>query len=116
MWGALFAAGHGWYFLIFWFLPAVTALQVLLRIRGIAEHAGYAAGQDQSRNARTVKPSWQTLLCAPHNVNFHVEHHLYPSVPFHRLPGLHATLTADGTVPAANVFRGYGQVLRELIR
>ena len=26
------------------------------------------------------------------NMPFHAEHHLYPSIPFHRLPDAHATL------------------------
>jgi fatty acid desaturase len=116
VWGVLFSLGHGWYFLFFWYLPAITSLQVLLRIRGIAEHAGYVAGEDQSRNARTVKPSWQTFLCAPHNVNFHIEHHLYPSVPYFRLPELHRTLSERGAIPAENVFRGYGAVLAQLVK
>lgn len=116
MWAALHALGHGRYFLFFWYLPAITSLQVLLRIRGIAEHAGYQPGTDQSRNARTVRPSWQTFLCAPHNVNYHIEHHLYPSVPYFQLPLLHRKLTAGGVIPAENVFSGYGAVLAELVK
>lgn len=116
IWLALFLLGHGWLYLFLWVLPAVTALQVLLRIRGIAEHAGYQPGPDQSRNARTVLPSFQTLVFAPHNVNFHIEHHLYPSVPFFRLPELHRLLSERGAIPATNVYPGYGKVLRELVR
>lgn len=116
LWAVLHAVGHGWYFLFFWYLPAITALQVLLRIRGIAEHAGYAPGPDQSRNARTVRPSFQTFLFAPHNVNFHIEHHLYPSVPFYRLPELHRRLVERGAIPPENVFAGYGAILAQLVR
>lgn len=116
MWLALFLLGHGWLYLFLWVLPAVTALQVLLRIRGIAEHAGYQPGPDQSRNARTVLPSFQTIVFAPHNVNFHIEHHLYPSVPFFRLPELHRILRERGAIPATNVYPGYGKVLAELVR
>jgi fatty acid desaturase len=78
LWGVLFSTGHGWLYLFLWVLPAVTGLQVLLRIRGVAEHAGYQPNADQRQNARTVLPSWQTFLFAPHHVNYHIEHHLYP--------------------------------------
>lgn len=116
IWFGLWSAGHGWFYFFFWFLPAITALQVLLRIRGIAEHAGYQPNPDQSRNARTVINPVQTFVFAPHNVNYHVEHHLYPAVPFHQLPKLHKLMMSKGMVPAENIFRGYRQVLGELVR
>lgn len=116
LWGALYLLGQGWLFFFLWFLPAITALQVLLRIRGIAEHAGYTANPDQSKNARTVVNPLQTFVFAPHNVNFHIEHHLYPSVPFHRLPYLHKVLSERGAIPQTNVYSGYGKVIAELVR
>lgn len=116
MWGALFAAGHGWYFLFFWVLPAITALQVLLRIRGIAEHAGYQPNPDQRTNARTVINPIQTFIFAPHNVHYHIEHHVYPAVPFYNLPKLHRLMMEQNLIPASNIFYGYRQVLKDLIK
>lgn len=29
------------------------------------------------------------------NMNYHLEHHLYPTVPYHRLPDLHDMITDD---------------------
>ncbi len=115
LWGALFFSGHGWLYLIFWVLPAVTALQVLLRIRGIAEDAGYQSNIDQRMNARTVLNPLQTFLFAPHNVAFHIEHHVYPAVPFYNLRKLHRLMMAEGLIPPQNLFRGYGKVLADLI-
>jgi fatty acid desaturase len=116
MWSILFLAGHGWYYLFFWVLPAVTFLQVLLRIRGITEHAGYQPNADQRLNARTVLNPVQTFIFAPHNVNYHIEHHVYPAVPFHNLPKLHRLMMELNLIPPANLYRGYGQVLRELTK
>jgi fatty acid desaturase len=116
IWLALYSVDFGWYYLFLWVLPAFTALQVLLRIRGIAEHAGYTANPDQSRNARTVINPVQTFIFAPHNVNYHVEHHIYPAVPFHNLPKLHRLMMNKNMVPAENIFRGYRQVLSELVK
>lgn len=116
MWGTLYTLGFGWYFLFFWFLPAITALQVLLRIRGIAEHAGYQPNTDQRLNARTVINPIQTFIFAPHNVNFHIEHHVYPAVPFYNLPKLHELMMQENMVPASNMFTGYRQILKQLIK
>lgn len=114
LFGALLLSGHGWFYLFFWLLPMMTFLQVLLRIRGIAEHAGYASNPDQRQNARTVVNPVQTFIFAPHNVNYHIEHHLYPAVPFYNLPRVHSLLKAQDSLPAANLYTGYGAVIREL--
>jgi fatty acid desaturase len=112
---ALYALGHAWYYLLFWLIPAMTALQVLLRIRGIAEHAGYEQNSDQRLNARTVVNPLQAFFFAPNRVNFHVEHHVYPSIPWYHLPQVHKLMKERGSLPEKNVFRGYGAVIRELV-
>lgn len=112
----LWLAGHPWLYLTLWVLPFMTVLQVLLRIRGIAEHAGYAPGADQRLNARTVVNPAQTFFFAPHGVHYHIEHHVYPSVPFHRLSRVHRLMRERGSIPEANLYRSYGQVLAELVR
>jgi fatty acid desaturase len=50
---------------------------------------------------------------APLRVNFHIEHHLMPAVPYHRLPAMHAMLRARGAVDAPP---GYLDVLRLVSR
>ncbi len=105
-----------WLYFFFWFLPMITALQVLLRIRGIAEHAGYTQNPDQRMNARTVLNPIQTFIFAPHNVNYHIEHHLYPAVPYFKLPELHRLLKNKNALPVANIYPGYGKVLSELVK
>jgi fatty acid desaturase len=54
---------------------------------------------------------------APKNVNFHIEHHFYPSVPFYRLPQLHRTLMSKAEFKdSVHVTRSYLGVLRECVR
>ena len=110
------ALGSGWMYLALWILPAITVLQVLLRIRGVAEHAGYQPNPNQMVNARTVINPIQTFLFAPHNVNYHIEHHVYPSIPYFNLPQVHQLLRSRGSLPDANIFYGYRQVLSDIIR
>ncbi len=115
LFGALYLAGHPAYYFFFWLLPAITALQVLLRIRGIAEHAGYKQNEDQRLNARTVVNPLQAFFFAPNRVNYHIEHHVYPSIPWYRLPEVHQLMKERGSLPPKNLFRGYGAVLKELV-
>ena len=104
-----------WLYVTLWLLPAITALQVLLRIRGVAEHAGYEYNMNQMLSARTVTSSWQTLLFAPHSVNYHIEHHVYPSIPHYNLGKVHALMIERGVLPKSNLYGGYGQIIRELV-
>jgi fatty acid desaturase len=113
----LFSTGHPAAYFWFWLLPAMTLVQVFLRIRGIAEHAGYQPNPDQRLNSRSVvRRSWQTLLWAPLDSHFHIEHHLYPSVPFYRLSELHRILDERGFLPKEQLYLGYGPILKELVR
>ncbi|MFO1518794.1 MAG: fatty acid desaturase family protein [bacterium] len=117
--GLLFATlaylGHPWYFLFFWFLPMTTILQVLLRIRGVAEHAGYQPNANQMLCSRTVVNPLQTFFFAPHQVNYHMEHHQYPSIPYFHLPKVHRLMKGRQGLPAQNIYRGYGKVISELL-
>lgn len=112
----LFIADHPWLYLTHWFLPMATSLQVLLRIRGIAEHAGFEPNPDQRQNSRTVTGSIQTMIFAPHNAHYHLEHHVYPAVPYYNLPKLHKLMKERGHIPESQLYSGYGQVLKELTR
>lgn len=88
------AAGWWTAVLLYWIVPLATFLMAILYIRDLGEHFGISnSGID---NARTVLPNCvERLLIAQHGVNFHTEHHCYPSVPFFRLHRLHQALMQD---------------------
>jgi fatty acid desaturase len=108
-------SGHPWMYVILWYVPMVTILQVLLRIRGITEHAGYAPNKDQRQNARTVINPLQTFFFAPHDVNYHIEHHVYPAIPFYNLSKAHKIMKERGSLPEANLFYSYQDVVHSLV-
>ncbi|EMI16533.1 fatty acid desaturase family protein [Rhodopirellula maiorica SM1] len=90
--GVLFFTGTWTYALLLWFIPAWTILPVILRIRSIAEHFGLA-NQHELNASRNYHCNWiETAIFAPHNVSYHLDHHLFPSVPFYNLPQLHRRL------------------------
>jgi fatty acid desaturase len=114
--GLLAYAGHGWLYLGLWLVPSITLLPLAGQVRAIFEHAGLCASTDQSSNARTIaRRSWQTFLFGPHSIHYHIEHHLFPRMPFYHLNTVHGQLAARGILPKANIYPDYGTVLRDVV-
>lgn len=112
--GFIFVVIFGGYpllYLALWILPLTTFHMVLMRIRGIAEHGlGIQLGVPDlsTQNLGTLYTrslgtplkqyrwpilNWiERVLIGSLNVNYHHEHHLFPSVPYYNLPHLHTML------------------------
>ena len=101
----LFAwTGHLLQYLVLWVLPLVTVVQAILRLRAIAEHGATTDFSSPLTAARTnVAPAWLEWLIFPHHVNYHIEHHLYASVPHYNLPALHRELAKLQVLEGAEV-------------
>src|SRR5678816_2545807 len=100
------AAGTGYLveYLVLWVLPLVTVVQAILRLRAIAEHGATTDFSSPLTAARTnLAPAWLAWLIFPHQVNYHIEHHLYASVPHYNLPRLHRELKSRGILEGAEV-------------
>lgn len=96
--------GHLLQYLVLWVLPLVSVVQAILRLRAIAEHGATTDFTSPLTAARTnVAPAWLRWAIFPHNVNYHIEHHLYASVPQHNLPELHREMESRGMLRGAEV-------------
>lgn len=73
--------------LYFWLLPSLLAMP-MLRAYLITEHTLCSQDQNGLSNTRTTL-TWSPVRIIMWNMPYHAEHHLFPSVPFHRLPALH---------------------------
>jgi fatty acid desaturase len=110
---ALTSAGIPEAYLLIWWLPAWTGYSVVLRLRSIAEHACVSDPSDPLRQTRTtLAPGWLRFLLAPHHVNYHLEHHLFMTVPHYNLPEAHRLLSQAGVLAHAEVAGSYLDVLR----
>ncbi len=80
-------------FVLYWLAPYCTFTQVFFRIRGAIEHGSVPDPENPYQQTRTylIHPLL-AFFFSPKQVNYHLEHHLYPSVPFYHLPQLHAVL------------------------
>ena len=117
---AFWSAGYLTEYLVLWVLPLVTVVQAILRLRAIAEHGATTDFSSPLTAARTnVAPGWLEWLIFPHHVNYHIEHHLYASVPHYRLRELHREMVARGVLEGAEVlaFRAtLGKIFAERVR
>lgn len=107
-------SGYLLQYLVLWVLPLVTVVQALLRLRAIAEHGATTDFSSPLTAARTnVAPAWLEWLIFPHHVNYHIEHHLYASVPHYHLPALHREMRARALLESAEVIP-FGLTLRKI--
>lgn len=110
------AIGYAWLYAL-WIVAFMTSHMLIVRIRQIAEHAAVPDlfDLDARMNTRTIYINWfESLLIAPHDLNYHMEHHLMPSVPIYRLRRLHNLLLAKGYYGGVKFPRGYLTLLRQV--
>jgi fatty acid desaturase len=73
-----------------WLLPVVLG-QPVLRLYLLAEHGDCPQVANMFDNTRTTFTTWLVRVLA-WNMPYHVEHHVMPMVPFHRLPQVHEVM------------------------
>ena len=80
------------------------------------QHGGLeteAADHRRTTRSMYVSQPLQWLYC---NMNFHIEHHMYPMVPFYALPALHEEIKDQLPVPTAGVRAGMAEIVTTMRR
>jgi fatty acid desaturase len=99
-----------WYvYPILWLIPLFSVAILITIVRTIAEHQpmDYEGRDPIEPIVRTTLCSWlERRFMFPMNFNFHLEHHLFPQVPFFNLPRLHRE------VAKANIFKLFPNTLQ----
>jgi fatty acid desaturase len=83
---------------------------------GLLQHGGLADNViDHRLNSRTVymNPISRFIYW---NMNYHVEHHMFPMVPFHALPALHAAIKHDLPAPNPSIGAAFAEMWPALKR
>ena len=85
-------------------------------LTGLLQHIGLADNvTDHRLNTRTVymNPISRWIYW---NMNYHVEHHMFPMVPYHALPRLHDLIKHDLPEPNPSMWHAYKEVWPVLLR
>lgn len=83
---------------------------------GLLQHTGLADNViDYRLNTRTVymNPVSRFIYW---NMNYHIEHHMFPMVPYYALPALHERIRHDLPEPNHSIIEGFGEVIHALKR
>jgi fatty acid desaturase len=104
------------------FLPAMFIVlpsfygNILALMFGVSQHLGlYEDVLDHRLNSRTMylNPVFRFLYW---NMNYHVEHHMFPMVPYHALPKLHEVMKPDIPTPRPSLYAALKEVIKALIK
>ncbi len=80
-------------------------------LTGLMQHGGLADNVlDHRMNSRTVyiNPISRFIYW---NMNYHIEHHMFPMVPYHALPRLHDMIKGDLPSPARSMWAAYLEII-----
>ena len=82
----------------------------------LTQHAGLAEDVlDHRLNTRTVylNPIFRFIYW---NMNYHVEHHMFPMVPYHALPALHQAIKKEMPPAYSSLWEAYREIVPTLLR
>jgi fatty acid desaturase len=108
LFAAAIAFGFGMQLLFYWIVPLLTVFVAAGYIKRVSEHYGTRHEAVLNETRTLIAPSWQLFLLAPWGLNYHLEHHLYPSITCFNLAKAHRILmTRPPYAETAQITYGY---------
>jgi fatty acid desaturase len=95
------------FYAVFWLVPIVCMYPMILRLKTITEHFDRELRDPTNVRwtARTSAASWLQNHLIGARMEYHFEHHVVPTIPYHGLKALHRRLEE------ARLFESHGEVL-----
>ena len=84
------------YYILFWIVPMVTVYPAALFIREIAHHGNYPDNGDYTNSRVYEGYRFERAVFFPFGEWNHVLHHMFPTIPHHRLRRAHQTMMRFG--------------------
>jgi fatty acid desaturase len=103
-----------WLWLLHGWLIPMLVINTMVNIRGMSQHTFLEHQSDPVLGTRSILTNRVTafFMC---NENYHLEHHLYPGIPWYNLPRLHQKLRDDLTARGAPFIRSYFAFVCEFV-
>ncbi len=88
----------------------------LMPVYGFTQHAGLDENVlDHRLNSRTVYMNRINRFLY-WNMNYHVEHHMFPLVPYHALPRLHELMKNDCPKPYNGIIEAFKEIIPAILK
>jgi fatty acid desaturase len=96
-----------------WIIP-MGIIHFMVNIRGMSQHTLLEDAQDQIKGTRSIltNPVTAFFMC---NENYHLEHHLYPKVPWYHLPKVHRVLGDELKTLGAPYIPSYVHFVKDFV-
>jgi fatty acid desaturase len=103
-----------WHWLLQGWLIPMLLINTLVNIRGMSQHTFLEHQADPVLGTRSILTNRVTafFMC---NENYHLEHHLYPGIPWYNLPLVHEALRANLEARGAPFIPSYFAFVREFV-
>jgi fatty acid desaturase len=97
-----------------WVIPMLV-INTFVNIRGMSQHTFLEQPEDPVRGTRSIltNPITRFFMC---NENYHLEHHLFPRVPWYNLRQLHGELKPQLESRHAPFIRSYFEFVIEFVQ
>lgn len=97
--GAVFYALHHFgqlvNFGVYWLIPYFFIYPIFQKYRSISEHFALPFKGELSATRNVIAHPVESFFFAPHNLNYHLDHHLFPTVPAYNLKKLNKALMTN---------------------
>ncbi|MDH3443984.1 MAG: fatty acid desaturase [Deltaproteobacteria bacterium] len=96
-----------------WLLPLLITA-IFTQLRAIAEHGATTRGDVFTATRTIVSNRFLSFMMC--NINYHLEHHLFPAVPWYNLPRIHQLLKDEYRRAGCSVYRSYTEFFRDFFK
>lgn len=96
-----------------WLLPMLIA-SLLTQARAIAEHGLTTRGNGFTATRTVVSNRFVSFMMC--NINYHLEHHLFPGLPWYNLPKVHQLMQEEYRRAGASIYRSYTEFFIEFFK
>ena len=106
--------GQSWLPLLYFFIPRFAGAFAVYAFITTQHMAMAQDVNDHRLCTRSMDNSWLSRVLY-WNMNYHIEHHVYPSIPFHALPALREAIRDQLPQPSPGLIAAHIEIVRVIL-